>query len=104
MSWCRSLATTGPAAAQAAVSHHSRWSYVSGPGAPPLLPLTIGQCVEAAADRFGDREALVVSQQAVRRSFAQVRREVDSVAAGLLGLGLAPGDRVGVWGPNTHEW
>ena len=60
--------------------------------------------VEAAADKFGDREALVVSQQAVRRTFAQVRREVDSLAAGLLGLGLAPGDRVGVWGPNTHEW
>ena len=23
---------------------------------------------------------------------------------GLLSLGIAPGDRVGIWGPNSHEW
>lgn len=30
--------------------------------------------------------------------------QVDRLAAGLLALGLKPGDRVGVWGPNTYEW
>jgi fatty-acyl-CoA synthase len=29
---------------------------------------------------------------------------VDAFAAGLLALGLAPGDRVGVWSPNNAEW
>src|SRR6202035_747438 len=31
-------------------------------------------------------------------------REVDQLAAGLLTLGLEPGDRVGIWSPNTAEW
>ena len=39
----RSLSTSVPASAQAAVSHHSKWSYVAGPGYPPLMGLTIGQ-------------------------------------------------------------
>ncbi|KAK7939144.1 hypothetical protein WMY93_002470 [Mugilogobius chulae] len=30
--------------------------------------------------------------------------QVDRLAAGLLALGLKPGDRVGVWGPNSYEW
>ena len=34
----------------------------------------------------------------------QVLEEVNSLAAGLLELGLRPGDRIGIWGPNTHQW
>ena len=90
--------------AQAAVEHHSRWSYVSGPGLPPLLGLTIGQVVDRAAELYGEREGLVVSHQSVRRDFIQLRREIDSLAAGFIDLGLEPGDRVGIWGPNTHQW
>lgn len=28
----------------------------------------------------------------------------DCVAAGLKSLGLEPGDRLGIWGPNSYEW
>lgn len=30
--------------------------------------------------------------------------QVDATAAGLLALGVRPGDRVGVWGPSSPEW
>ena len=26
------------------------------------------------------------------------------LAAGLVGLGLRPGDRLGIWSPNSYEW
>ena len=29
---------------------------------------------------------------------------MDSVATGLLAMGLERGDRVGMWGPNIREW
>jgi acyl-CoA synthetase (AMP-forming)/AMP-acid ligase II len=30
--------------------------------------------------------------------------QADRLAAGLLQLGLKPGDRVGIWGPNSSDW
>jgi acyl-CoA synthetase (AMP-forming)/AMP-acid ligase II len=32
------------------------------------------------------------------------RFQADRLAAGLLQLGLSPGDRLGIWGPNSSEW
>ena len=100
----RSLSTNLVTRAQAAVSHHSGWSYVSGPGFPPLLGLTVGQVVDRAAEMYGEREGLVVTHQNIRRTFTQIRDEAEALAAGFLELGMEPGDRVGIWGPNTHQW
>ena len=33
-----------------------------------------------------------------------MKARVDALAAGLLALGLEPGDRVGIWAPNCAEW
>ena len=33
-----------------------------------------------------------------------VQLEVDQLAAGFLSLGLRPGDRLGIWSPNTPAW
>ncbi len=30
--------------------------------------------------------------------------KVDAFAAGLVSMGLKPGDRVGIWSPNNAEW
>ena len=54
--------------------------------------------------RFPDRPALVVRSQGVRLTWREFAAEVEAVAAGLLALGLEPGDRVGIWSPNNAEW
>jgi fatty-acyl-CoA synthase len=79
-------------------------SYVSGVSDVPLIGNTIGQQLEQTAARFPDRLALVVRQQSVRLTWRELDAEVDKLAAGLLALGLAPGDRVGIWSPNNVEW
>jgi fatty-acyl-CoA synthase len=79
-------------------------SYASGTSAAPLLGQTIGENLAATARRFGDREALVVAFQDVRLTYAELDAQVDRVARGLLALGLAKGDRVGIWSPNNAEW
>jgi len=79
-------------------------SRARGPVTPPLIELTTGQQLEQTVRRHGQREALVVAHQAVRWSWQELLERVDAVAAGLLQLGLEPGDRVGIWAPNCSEW
>ena len=79
-------------------------SYVCGTSQTPLRYQTVGQAFDDAVARFGDRDALVVRHQDVRWTYRELARRVDEVAAGLLGLGLEPGDRVGIWSPNCAEW
>jgi len=79
-------------------------SYVCGTSEVPLIYRTIGDALREAAARWGEREALVVRHQAVRLTYAELDRRTDELAAGLLALGLEPGDRVGVWAPNCLEW
>ena len=79
-------------------------SYVHGASEKPLLGDTIGQFFDAACARWAERPALVVRHQNVRMSYGELRQAVDRLAAGLLTLGLQPGDRIGIWSPNNSEW
>src|SRR5579872_357406 len=79
-------------------------SWVKGADAPPLLQTTIGQALDAAALRWGEADALVSRRQQVRWSWRGLAQRADAFAAGLLALGLEPGDRIGVWSPNCVEW
>ncbi|NWM24997.1 AMP-binding protein, partial [Escherichia coli] len=75
-------------------------SLVRGADAPPLIEHTIGEALALAAARWGEREALVAVEQDVRWTFAELLARADAVAAGLLALGLEPGERIGIWAPN----
>jgi len=79
-------------------------SFVHGASSVPLLGLTIGEALNHAAARFGDREAVVACHQGIRLTFSALRVEVDRVARSLLRLGIERGDRVGIWSPNCAEW
>jgi fatty-acyl-CoA synthase len=83
-------------------------SYSSGESATPLLGDTIGGNFDATVRAFGDREALVdraPGNGAARRwTYAELAADVDALALGLLEMGIAKGDRVGIWAPNCAEW
>ncbi len=79
-------------------------SYMVGEGAGQLLYETIGTCFDRVVDQHPENVALVVRHQDIRWTFKKLQREVDRLAAGLIALGIEPGDRVGVWGPNSYEW
>jgi fatty-acyl-CoA synthase len=83
---------------------HTAPSYVHGASATPLISNTIGQFFDFACDKWAERPALVVRHQGVRLSYSDLRQAVDRLAAGLLALGLEPGDRIGIWSPNNMEW
>jgi len=79
-------------------------SYVHGAHEVPLIGATIGSHLAGIAARHGAGEALVVPHQGIRWTYAEFDAKVTAVAAGLLALGLAPGERIGIWSQNCAEW
>jgi fatty-acyl-CoA synthase len=79
-------------------------SYFRGASRPPLLDMTIGDYLDRIAGRHAQREALVVRHQGIRWTYQEYLRDIEKLAAGLLTLGIATGDRVGIWSPNGYEW
>ena len=79
-------------------------SYARGDTGRPLIEQTIGAHFDAMVERFPEREALVVQHQQRRYTYRQLQTESNRLASALLGLGLRPGDRVGIWSHNNAEW
>ncbi|ALK97568.1 AMP-binding protein [Massilia sp. WF1] len=79
-------------------------SYVHGAHDVPLIGESIGVHLASIAERFGDNDALIVRHQNIRWTYREFDERVTRLAAGLLRLGLQPGDRVGIWAQNCAEW
>ncbi len=79
-------------------------SFVSGISSEPLLYRTVDGVLKAAAATHPQHTALVVPFQDMRFSFAELDREVERVARGMVACGLKPGERIGIWAPNCAEW
>ncbi|KUI33022.1 fatty acid--CoA ligase [Mycobacterium sp. IS-1742] len=65
-------------------------------------PRTIPAVLDRTAEQYGDREAVVTDDR--RLTYAQLRDEVRRAAAAMIDLGIAAGDRVAIWSPNTWHW
>jgi fatty-acyl-CoA synthase len=79
-------------------------SHDQGPSEPALLTTTIGANLAATVAAHGARDALVDVDSGRRWTYDELHADVRRLAAGLLRVGLRPGDRVGVWAPNCPEW
>jgi HIP---CoA ligase len=56
----------------------------------------------AAAERFGDRAAVVDGES--RLSYADLDDRSRTFGAALVASGIEPGERVALWAPNSAEW
>jgi fatty-acyl-CoA synthase len=79
-------------------------SYAAGPTDVPLLQETIGANLERTVAAHPDGEAMVEFATGRRWTYSEFDDAVNAVARGLLGRGIAVGDRVGIWSPNCAEW
>jgi acyl-CoA synthetase (AMP-forming)/AMP-acid ligase II len=62
----------------------------------------IPDLMRSAAERFGEREAVVDGD--VRMSFSALAASVDQAARAVMAAGVQRGDRVAIWAPNCWEW
>ncbi len=81
-----------------------RLSAAAGATSVPLLSETIPQNLARTVAAHGARDALVSVEQGLRYTYAEFSVEVDRVARGLMAMGVAKGDRVGIWSPNFAQW
>ncbi len=79
-------------------------SHVVGDTSQPLWEETIGAHLARVAATWPEHAALIVPQQNVRLNWCELDAAVTRLAAGLLGLGLEPGERIGIWSMNRAEW
>ena len=79
-------------------------SAAKGPTTVPLLDETIPQNLARTVAEHGGRDALVSVEQGLRYTYAEFSEAIDRVARGLMAIGVAKGDRVGIWSPNYAEW
>jgi acyl-CoA synthetase (AMP-forming)/AMP-acid ligase II len=68
--------------------------------------MTVAQTTPAVLDRIArelpEHQALVTAEKTL--TYAQLRAEVRRAAAAMIDLGVAAGDRVAIWSPNTWHW
>ena len=79
-------------------------SYFHRGGDSPLLGQTIPERLADIVSFFPDHEALVCIPQHQRLNYSELSRRIDQLALGLIALGFAKGDRIGIWSTNNLEW
>ena len=80
------------------LSHVVGWTDI------PLSDATIYGLLADTARCYPERLAAVFVEQGVRWTWREFLARVDAFGAGLAGLGLRKGERVGIWSPNRGEW
>ena len=69
------------------------------------MPLTVERLLTRGRDLYPSSEVVTQTAAGLRRTpFAEVARRAEALAGGLWGLGVRPGDRVGVLSPNIQEY
>lgn len=79
-------------------------SYGKGATDVPLIEQPIGDFFDDMVAKQPEREALVSRHEGKRYTYRELQAESNRLASALLKLGLAPGDRVGIWSHNNVPW
>src|SRR5680860_1813233 len=63
---------------------------------------SLGEVLPQAAKKFGDKVALVFEGE--NFTFNELNNLSDQLAAGLVAIGIQPGDRITLYSSNSWEW
>ncbi len=69
-----------------------------------LREMTLGQMLDHTIAKTPDTDAVVYVDRDYRLTWREFGREVDTLAKGLMGLGVKKGEKVAIWASNVPYW
>ena len=69
-----------------------------------MVHMTFSQVLDTMAETYPDQYCFKYTTLDYTRTYSQFRRDVDRVAAGLISVGVKPGDHVAIWATNVPAW
>ncbi|MCQ2477323.1 MAG: AMP-binding protein [Clostridia bacterium] len=69
-----------------------------------MIDMTFSQVLDKMCDCFPDQTAFRYTTLDYTRTYSQFRRDVDTLAASLISLGVKPGYHVAIWATNIPAW
>jgi len=69
-----------------------------------LMKITIGDLLDQIAEKYPDHDAVVYTDRPFRKTYSQFRDLCNTIAKGLMALGIKKGDHVAIWATNYPEW
>lgn len=69
-----------------------------------LIENTLGGFLEKWAFETPDKDFMVFADRGLRFTYSEFNKRVDSLAKGLLYIGIGKGDHVGIWATNVPDW
>ncbi len=68
------------------------------------IEITLGALLREKARTAPDHDFIIYSDRGLRFTYGEFDRRVDELAKGLLAIGLAKGDHLGIWANNVPDW
>jgi fatty-acyl-CoA synthase len=69
-----------------------------------IVHKTIGELLDETAEKFPTKEAVVYVEQNLRYTYREFQDVCNTVAKGLMGMGVKKGDHIAIWASNKPEW
>src|SRR5271157_2135695 len=69
-----------------------------------MMSETLGGALERQASRFPAKDFIVFPDRNLRFTYASFDARVNTLARGLLSIGIGKGDHVGIWATNVPDW
>lgn len=69
-----------------------------------LLKITLGDLLDSMAVKYPDHDAVISADKPFSTTYSQFRDLCNTVARGMLAMGIKKGDHVAIWATNYPEW
>lgn len=69
-----------------------------------LVNITVGDLLDQMAEKYPHHDAVLYTDRPFRKTYSEFRDLCNTVAKGMMAMGIKKGDHVAIWATNYPEW